>query len=138
MRISSFFYTVKQGFKNIWNNRLFSLASGIGETVDFSIEVHLAFFQGEPAHMELLPLDHQKAVLGLEHHFSHIKREYIRYPRDGRASAPLHGQPVCSLHLDLFFFHKALSVYALDRIYETGGRNIHHAGMTHTSYGKAV
>ena len=27
MRISSFFYTVKQGFKNIWNNRLFSLAS---------------------------------------------------------------------------------------------------------------
>lgn len=27
MRISSFFYTLKQGFKNIWNNRLFSLAS---------------------------------------------------------------------------------------------------------------
>ena len=66
-----------------------------------------------------------KAVLGLEHHFSHIKREHIRYPRDGRASAPLHGQPVCSLHLDLFFFHKALSVYALDKIYERDGRNIH-------------
>ena len=30
--------------------RLFSMASGVGETVDFSIEVHLAFFQGEPAH----------------------------------------------------------------------------------------
>lgn len=27
MRISSFFYTLKQGFKNIWSNRLFSLAS---------------------------------------------------------------------------------------------------------------
>ena len=27
MRISSFMYTVKQGFKNIWSNRLFSLAS---------------------------------------------------------------------------------------------------------------
>ena len=26
--------------------RLFSLASGVGETVDFSIEVHLAFFPG--------------------------------------------------------------------------------------------
>lgn len=27
MRISSFFYTLKQGVKNIWSNRLFSLAS---------------------------------------------------------------------------------------------------------------
>ena len=27
MRISTFFYAVKQGFKNIWNNLMFSVAS---------------------------------------------------------------------------------------------------------------
>lgn len=27
MRISTFFYSLKQGFKNIWNNKMFSLAS---------------------------------------------------------------------------------------------------------------
>lgn len=27
MRISTFFYAVKQGFKNIWHNKMFSLAS---------------------------------------------------------------------------------------------------------------
>ena len=27
MRISTFFYTIKQGIKNIWKNKLFSLAS---------------------------------------------------------------------------------------------------------------
>ena len=27
MRISTFFYTIKQGLKNIWKNKMFSLAS---------------------------------------------------------------------------------------------------------------
>ena len=62
----------------------------ISEAVDPAVNVHFAFVQHQPAHMQFLALDHEHALFRLQKDFMHVKGQNIVYAGDAACPAVVH------------------------------------------------
>ena len=60
------------------------------EAVDPAVNVHFAFVQHQPAHMQFLALDHEHALFRLQKDFMHVKGQNIVYAGDAACPAVVH------------------------------------------------